>query len=419
MIAPLPIRESDSRRYANPERRSIAQVGEDARSVRTERHYDKSARSNRSQERQDYQSVRSQQSGRSQGKSANSSHDFNKYTRLTNSNVSQPDNLVCDKCINHKAHDDKIRNLQNLKDLDKEHANRVNENLRKQLEDEKRKHLEKLKLYQDAIDNQKADLDRKKELDKQADALEKEKIKIALAKNDDLIALAQQDFERKANFINELRDQIKQDEENKKQKALDQADYDKKNPNLLIDDAWREPHRRLLRDHYKDGLQGQIEDKANDKQNKQNQKKDEDEKYRDELAALKNKDDLEKKAITAQKKEILLNELAEQQKERALIKDLENQIKKAEDDNHKRKIQHDNDVYLDNLFRKKLLNEACLQKVTEQKDALDLKKKLDREEARKPGLTSVPIPQKDTKRYNCKVCDHQYPINQMNRKKKI
>lgn len=412
----LPVRRNDPQ--APSEKRSIAHVQEDARSVRSQRHYDKSARSGRSQEpKPDNKSVRSTSSN-NEKKSVQSSHDFNKYTRLTNSNVSQPDNLVCDKCINHDAHKNKLDKLADDKAKDRDHAQRVNENAKKQLEDEKRKHLEKLKLYQDAIDNQKADLEKKKILDKQADAEEKEKIRAALAKDDDLKAEWIWRFERNNGYITELKQQMLEQNEWKNRALEAQVEEDKKNHNLLIDDAWREPHRRLLRDHYKDNLEKQMEDKNVAKQQANDNKKADDKNYKDELARLKALDDKTKKQIEAERKNIINKELADQLDEKAQIKQIEKQIKDLENENHKRKIQHDNDVYLDNLFRKKQLENEVLNKIGDQINQNDLKRKLANEEAKKPGLTSVPIPPKLEKNYNCKVCSHSYPLKFMNRKKK-
>jgi len=417
LTSALPVRDTDSRRFQT-EKRSVA--NEDARSVRTERHYDKSTRSNRSQElKQDNKSVRSTSSHNQQRQSVQSSHDFNKYQRLSNSNVSQPDNLVCDNCINHKQHNDKIKDLADQRGKDREHALRVNENLRKQLEDEKRKHLDKLKLYQDAIDQQKGDNDRKKALDRENDAKEKERIRAALAKNDDLLALQAQEYQKKQVFIHDLKEQIQLHEKIKVDTAREQLEFDRQNPNLLIDDAWREPHRRLLQDHYKDNLIDQLKDKEAEKLQDKERRRLEDLEYKQKLEELKLKDKEIRDRLEAQKKGIFQDELQNQLKEKAQLKDLEKQIKGLEDENYRNKIKHDNDVYLDNLFRKKKLQDEVLNKLADQINDNDLKRKLDKEDAKKPGLTSVPLPEREHKKYNCKVCHHHYPIKMLNKKKKL
>ena len=418
--ATLPVRDTDSKRFAPSERRGVANVNEDARSVRTERHYDKSNRSGRSQELQgDNKSVRTTSSNNSQRQSVQSSHDFNKYQRISSSNVSQPDNLVCDNCINHKMHDDKVNDLANKRNNDRDHAQRVNENLRKQLEDEKKRHLDKLKLYQDAIDNQKNDQQRKKENEREIEAREKDKIRQALGKDDDLRARQELEQQKKQNFIHDLKDQIGLHQQLKAQREKELLDLDKQNPNLLIDDAWREPQRRLMQDYYKNNLLDQMKDKDAEKGDEKDRRRAEDDAYKRELAALKAKDELLRQKLEGQKKGIFQEELENQLQEKQQLKDLEKQIKRLEDDNYKKKIQHDNDVHLDNLFRKKKLQDEILDKLGNQINENELKKQLEKEEAKKPGLNSVPLPDKQNKCYNCKLCRHNYPLKMLNKKKKL
>lgn len=399
--------------------RNLANANEETRSVRTERHYDKSARSNRSQEnKSERNSVRSSHSN-NQKKSVESSHDFNKYGRLSSSLVSQPDQLVCDNCLNHKIHDNKLKDLANQRDKDKEHARRVNENLKKQLEDEKRRHLDKLKLYQDAIDTQRTDQLRRKDQDRDADAKEKDRIRQALANNDDLLARQQLDYERKQIFIHDLKEQLEIHQRTKFEVAKDQQEQDRKNHNLLIDDAWREPHRKAAQAHYKDNLINQMADNRADKDQDRARRLAEDYEYKHELQILQSKDHIELQQIAKQKKDIFNNELANQLKDKDQQRDLEKQIKDLEDDNYRKKMKYDNDVYLDNLFRKKKLEQETLEKVGDQLNDNAAKRKLDAEEAKKPHLTSVPIPEKQNKCYNCKVCKHNYPLKMLNKKKKL
>jgi hypothetical protein len=339
LTSALPVRDTDSRRFQT-EKRSVA--NEDARSVRTERHYDKSTRSNRSQElKQDNKSVRSTSSHNSHRQSVQSSHDFNKYQRISSSNVSQPDNLICDHCINHKQHNDKLHDLADKRANDREHALRVNENIRKQLEDEKRRHLDKLKLYQDAIDQQKNDNDRKKGLERENEAKEKERIRNALAKNDDLLALQADEYRKKQIFIHDLKEQINLHDQLKAERTKEQLEFDRQNPNLLIDDAWREPHRRLLQNHYKDNLLDQLKDKEAEKQQDKERRQLEDLDYKQKLEELKHKDKILRDKLEAQKKGLFQDELKNQLKEKDQLKDLEKQIKAMEDQNYRNKIKHD------------------------------------------------------------------------------
>ena len=399
--------------------RNLANANEETRSVRTERHYDKSARSNRSQEnKSEHQSVRSSHSN-NQKKSVESSHDFNKYGRLSSSLVSQPDQLVCDNCLNHKIHDNKVKDLVNQRDKDKEHARRVNENLKKQLEDEKRRHLDKLKLYQDAIDNQRADQLRRKDVDRDSDAKEKDRIRQAMANNDDLVARQQLDYERKQVFIHDLKEQLEFHQKTKIEFSHEQQELDRKNHNLLIDDAWREPHRKAVQEHYKNNLVNQLADNRADKDQDRARRHAEDPNYKTELERLKARDNEELDRIAREKKGIFNDELGKQLQDKQNQRDIEKNIKDHEDENYRKKMKHDNDVYLDNLFRKKKLEQETLDKIGDQLNDNAAQRKLNAEEAKKPHLTSVPIPEKQNKCYNCKLCKHTYPLKMLNKKKKL
>ncbi len=150
---------------------SPQQPNEEARSVHTERHYEKSGKSNKSKEKAE----------------TSSNASGNQYIRAS-SNVSNPDNLVCDNCVNTGMLDRKRKILEDQKAKDMEHAQRVHDNIKKQLEDEKLSHMEKMKVYQESIQNQKADLERRRAMEREFEMKEKEKLKGAMANRDDEIA---------------------------------------------------------------------------------------------------------------------------------------------------------------------------------------------------------------------------------------
>ena len=54
-----------------------------------------------------------------------------------------------------------------------------------------------------------------------------------------------------------------------------------------------------------------------------------------------------------EKKKIYMDEIENQKKDKEKFQEIENQIKKAEDDNYKKKLEHDRQVLLDNMEKKK------------------------------------------------------------------
>ena len=429
-----------------PSTPSRTRIEEEARSVNTDRHYDKSARSNKSQDK----SGRSQEdrSGRSPAKegsvhsrnqSANSQHSDNRsqrsgrsvnkdqspasnrstsvqYGKLTSSLVSNPDNLICDDCVN-KDIDKHHRDKQAAGRLaDKEHANRTNADLKRQLEQEKERHLEKLRLYKEGVDGQNADLIAKRGQAKDADDKEKEKIKRQLADRSDLIAKQQEAEGKRDKFRGELVDQVAANHENKVKQNKDQLEADRKNHNLIIDDAWRQPHQKALKNYYKDNLLGQLGDNEEARNAQKEAQKEADAQYVGEVKVFNEKDRAQRAKIEAEKKELLKNELSKQLNENQDKRAQGQQDKADEDQQHRDKIAFDNDLFYKNMEKRKVMVQGHMQDLINQKgDAEDARKQAELE-GKKPTGTGLHVPQKVKKCYDCAECKAKKPIDRMNKR---
>ena len=444
----LPVRkggEASSKQYTRVEKEKRPTVDEDARSVNTSRHYDRSQRSNKSG--QNTPENTSQRSGRSQdNKSQKGSTQDNKsqrstsnngnrsqrsvsqggtnYQKLSTSNISNPDNLICDNCVNHKIHDDKVDNLGRQRAQDREHAQRVGDNMRQQLADEKQRHLEKLRLHQNAVDQQRADHQNRKENDRAKDALEDEKYYKMITSGEGIMARQQRDIEanrerHRQEFVEELRDQLVEGQERKQLKAQEAWELDQKNHNTLIDDGWKEPHRRALKQHYKDNLLNQLDDLNIDKEAQRNQKKEDDAKYRKEVTEAAEGDKALRQELDAQKRQIFQEEIQNQMAEKRRLAEVNDQIKNLEDENHRRKINHDEQVHLDNLRRKQGQMQDHLAVITRQMQDRQTSDQLAKGEAKQPGNTTLLLNEKQHKCYNCSKCRNAYPLKLLNKKKRV
>ena len=446
----LPVRqggEAASKQYSRVERRP-SQLDEEARSVRTDRHYDRSVRSNKSgNNNSDNKSQRSQNSARSQDNKSQHSNQDNKsqrsnnsrndnrsqrstsqsnaqYQKLSTSNISNPDNLVCDNCVNHKMHDNKQEALEKQRANDREHAQRVGDNIRQQLASEKQRHLEKLRLYQESIDQQKADHDARKLNERLEKQEENEKINKMLNSNDGVLARQQREIDnqreqRKQEFVEDLQDQLIQNQELKQLKAQEAWEQDQKNHNLVIDDAWKEPHRRALKQHYKDNILDQLDEANAIKADKRQQKADEDEFYKQKVNETLENDKLLRQNLDGQKRQIFQDEIQNQLAEKRKLTELDQQIRGLENENHKRKLEYDQQVHLDNLRRKQGQMQEYLNTIGQQIDDNNLKKQLDNEEAKKPGNATLLLNEKQHKCYNCNVCRNKYPLKFLNKRKRV
>lgn len=444
----LPVRqggEASSRQYTRAEKR--LPVDEEARSVHTDRHYDRSTRSNKSgNNNSDNRSQRSQNSSRSQDNKSQKGGQDNKsqrstsrndnasqrsvsqsgvgYQKLSTSNISNPDNLVCDNCVNDKMHQNKLDDLERQRANDREHAQRVGDNIRQQLANEKQRHVEKLRLYQDAIEQQHADHLNRKANERAQNAEEDKKIYNMLAGHDGVLARQQREIEgqreqRRQEFVTDLQDQLAHNNELKQLKAQEQWEEDQRNHNLVIDDAWKDGHRRALKQNYKDNLLNQIDDVNADKNARRQQKADEDADYKQKVADTVEHDKILRQQMDAQKRQIFQDEIQNQLADKRKLAEVEGQIRDLENENHKRKLEYDQQVHLDNLRRKQHQMQDYLNTIGQQMDDNDLKKQLAQDELKKPGNTTLLLNEKQHKCYNCAKCKGKYPLKFLNKRKRV
>jgi hypothetical protein len=339
--------------------------------------------------------------------------------RLTSSLVSNPDNLICDDCINGRIKDGHKDRAQLAKDADREHAERTNANLRKQLEDEKARHLAKLKMYRDGIDDQNQDLIAKKAKNRLAEEAEKQRIMKQLADRSDLIATEQMMQERKDKFRGELADQLANKERERFEQEKKQQEHDRAQHNLLIDDGWRAPHKQALKNHYKDNLINQMNDNDKIKQEERDRRRELDIEYISQVKIYNQKDAEAKAFIESEKKDLLKQELNKQLLENDQKKRDADAHKDKEDQLHKDKIDHDNNVFKDNMERKRIQVQGHLANLTQQALDKEAEKRQAALDAKKPEGTGLHVPQKVKKCLNCAVCKRITALERLNKRYKI
>ena len=416
-------------------------VEEEARSVHTERHYDKSARSSNSQEK----SVHSQKSNVSQEKSvhsersqvsqksisdnrsqksgsqriegsANSNRTGDRqYQKMSSSLVSNPDNLVCDDCVNKKQGKNKRDKEDARKNADKEYVQKTNAYVNQQLYLEKQIHLEKLQIYREGIDEQNGNVQAIKGQIKVRELAEKEKVRLQLADNSDLIAHDKMKLERKEKHKNELDEQLDNHYEKIRVNQQTKTDTEKANHNLLIDDAWRGPMKQELKQHYKHNLLAQMNDNEQGKANQHKDKKDKDAQYAEEVKVYNQRDSEARVAIESEKKELFKQELAKQLDNNDQKRQHELEMKDNDDQRHKDRIEVDNIHFRTNMEKKKVEVHGYLQDLTQQAKVKEDEKKQNLIDSKKPEGTGLHVPQKVKKCYNCKDCQRSNPLERMNK----
>lgn len=340
------------------------------------------------------------------------------YEKVSDSQISHPENLICDGCANQNMAQDKVRDARNQKEQDMEFARRVNDNLRQQIEDERRRQLEKLKSYQDSIDNQRQDQLNRKRIERENEEAENEKIRRQMANRDDEAGRLERERLRKENFIGDLRDQIDQKRALENMKREKEALEDKKTPNLLIDDAWRGPHREAMKDYYKNFLTDQVSEQERLKELAKERSKAEDEDYKRKMQNLNMEEYAKKRELEENKKKIFMDEISKQLADKDKLREFENNIKNAEDENYRRKLEQDRQVYLDNVFKKKKQMDDYLNNLGKQIVDKEMEKRIQELESKKRYNTTLCLGKKSTKCYNCAVCRNIYPLKMLNKKQK-
>ena len=422
---PMPVRGDTRSQSRN--------LNEEVRSVTPERHYDKSQRSARSQSRDGNSQNNERQSGHSERNHSQHADDRSQrsgsvrstdnvsvhYRKVSSSLVSNPDNLVCDDCINKKIGEGHREKAKNQREIDKEHALKTNANLKKQLEEEKEKHLEKLRLYREGIRGQNDDQIAKKALQREAEENEKERIKRQMADNSDLIALQKKAQDALLKYRDDLDDQLANNEEARAQKERERIERDKKTHNLVIDDGWRAPHRKALVNHYKDNLLNQLDDNARDRLNKKRAQEEADANYMNGVIAYNQKDRAQKEAIEAEKKDLLKNELDKQLLELAEKRRDNADLKNDDDEKFRQKIAQDNQVFLDNEDRKRKLVQGFLDNLHGQMKDKEEEKRNALIESKKAQGTGLHIPGKVNKCYNCAICRRIMALQRLNKRYEV
>lgn len=416
----IPTKSAEGRNYVSTGR-SLRNNNNDARSIHTERHYDRTVRSNRSQELRptERQSVRSQGSARANSQRSSSSR--YQYARLSTSNVSDPNNLVCDGCINHQMAEQKRQISTEELNREKDYMNRLNDHLKKQLEDEKRLMQEKKLAYYQAIDGHNSDILAKKRNQKAAElAADNELLQTALRNDQAWVQdKAEKDYQKKRNLLSDLKQQLEDRKaykhaENMKKK-LDEDCFD----NVLIRDDHRQQHNEAVKNHYRGILQAQMNDKAAEKNQHNQQKLMEDDYYKKAALDMAEREDFMRKDLDQKKRKLFQEDIANQLNERDQLREYERQAKLMEDENFRRKIAQDEQADMDNLFRRKKQVEQYLNSLGDQMQDDNMKKQIAKEEANKAYLGTLNLPQKHTKCYNCKCCHGLYPLKMLNKKKKL
>ena len=297
-------------------------------------------------------------------------------------------NLMWNNFLNDHMLNMKKQKSQEDKDKDKRFAKQVEDKMKREIEREKQKQKDKLKVYKDAMLNQRDDHLRKAEREKNKKNDENDKIKEMLANRDDSIRRQEMMDKRKQKYQRELADQ-RRDKARADRDASDlRREISARNRNYLIDDTWKQKHKDDLKDHFKNGLINQIQDKNDEKNWDKRQKEIDDEQYREDLRNAENADLKKRKQIQDAKRDIFVNEIKNQQDQKKRQQELDRALSNAEDDKVRQKLHEDHMRHTDAEKKKMDLLNEHLKKVEDQlRDINDRKKKALKDHKKPYGTT--------------------------------
>ena len=185
------------------------------------------------------------------------------------------------------------------------------------------------------------------------EAYEKAMLAEQMKNNDDLIRRMDQENERKQEFIEGLKAQIRDKELTQMERQRLQEQIDRKTKNLLIDDSDQVAHRQAIKDCHKENLMNQLSDNERARFENDQMKHQEEMQYLEMQQQMLNKDLIREQREKDEKRKMFLNEIEKQLDDKRNGRMRENQMIDEENRRMYAKQQYDNDQYMNGMFKKK------------------------------------------------------------------
>ena len=340
------------------------------------------------------------------------------YLKVTVPTISNPDNLVFDHCINNDIVGNKIQTLQFMREKEAENVKLINENLKKQLEDEKQQQFNKMKMYKNEIESQKMEHENRLRKIKKSKDNENEKIRnmIDFNEQEDHIKI-QKLMERKQNYAHDLNEQVLKNYDARQQNHFNQTQAEKEFSNQLFDLNTRELQKKIAKEQYKINLKNQLNDQAKLKDSKRENEQFQNDIYRKKVQEMINQDIENRKQMDLKKKQIFLNEADKHLAMRETHKKQEQEQNNNKIENVIRKMEQDNlkAQESDNLKRLKMKEHVNVLGAQIANRSVD--KQLQQTMDKIPTGTTLLIHQKTDRCYNCAKCRQQYPLKLLNKQR--
>ncbi len=291
--------------------------------------------------------------------------------------------------------------------------------MKNNLERDRKRQNEKMKVFQEAVRNQIKDHEDRKQLDRnreEEENLRYRKFQDNFNPEAEKRALEKQ---KKEEFLRDLENQIRNKRELDYLKRKEEFKEDQLNDNVLIDEEKRRPHREAMEKYYRDRIKSQIRDAEEMKKAREI----EDEKNQDYIDRVNKKNDNDmriKRELEDEKKRFFMNDLERQIADRKKQREIERNLKLREGDAYWAKIEKDHEILANNRFQKKQQIAEYLNDLENQIKNKAMRKQYEMElEHHHQYDNTLRMAEKRDKCYNCAVCLNIYPLKQLNKKRKI
>ena len=342
------------------------------------------------------------------------------YLKPTMSNISNPDNLVCDNCVNKNLNEVKLNIAQNFRREETELANRLKEVLLVQDQNERQHKRMKTQLYQNTITQQLEDHQQRQQVKQAQEKAEQMKIQQMLADYDQSGAMRQQQLQQqKQRYAGELEEQTGLIYEARQRKYLQETERDQMNGNLLINDQDRDSLRRGVKERHQTQIREQMLVQM-DLKNKQRQiKSAENDAYRVKVQEMINQDIDARKRLEKQKKDAFVADVNQNLQQRVQVRGGETLLKNAELEIVNRKIEEEDGYQRNKAIEKKTCMMEYIKTLGNQIADKNEQKLNDLKKERQVFGGTLLLPEKHDRCFNCAKCRHQFTLKHLNKLNKL
>ena len=278
------------------------------------------------------------------------------FLPVTDSVISNPGGLICDCCLNDRQHRNKELEKQKQRERDAEMARRLNANMKKLTEDEKKRLKDQKRAFGDAALNQKAEAENLKKQAKDKESEEAMRLRqLNEEKNREFLENQKEQTRlMKDTYISGLVNQIKTKEEVEFIKRERELEEERKKHNVLVQGEITYEMKMKKREEYMQEIRNQVHEEYERKFDELRGRKLEDGEYRRRLKELENEERQRLNELSAKKKYDLKERLDGQMEEKAMIREEQQRQKQQEIEEHKAQLERERQRQLELAEQKKL-----------------------------------------------------------------